>query len=575
MQEHDLKVNASALGDLGLMRARPHVDRWSAALDTRRVRVRALVAAAWVAVAGASAVEASASASAFEPTNRIFTLAGGGTERPRDGLFATEVRLRPPPPYVEQAVTGLGDGTTAVVQDERVVLIGADGRLRVPPRIAYGRIDGIAADHDGELLALVYDRVYRLASDRRGWTLVVDLARVLTEEQRCWARGVAAVRDGIVVATKRGLWRIADDGSVRQIPVPAGGSPYALVSLPDDSLAFTYGNRATCGFGEPPNRLAVARPDGSVTELRRVKHPYYLGGGGLAALADGGVLDAAGVLRHFTADGRAVAQFGVRARLGIGDGGHLADALLTPSGVATLPGGAVAVLDEAPQGSADSPFDLPALRTGAGRLLTQAKFLDEVTLVRVAVPPGTDRPLVAVTPATYRLLRSGAVAFATTVAGRATLTVTRAGRPRRVLARVVSDVAAGDGTLRLPRAVPAEDLRVRLTVTRSDGASATSHLAVTTRRSLSMRRARRAAGIARVQGEAGDGVDRERCRRASAVRVDCQAVAFGSGGWRDCRGVISVILRPDGARVVTAGIETRERPQRRQCKELGRRSPAG
>ena len=112
----------------------------------------------------------------LDPAARIFTLAGGGTEPPREGLPAWRVRLEDPFGRV-LPLAAMADGSVATVDpDGDPLRVGIDGRVHMlPPAVnGAGREDLVllSAAPDGSLAA-VADRaawIYRWEPGAAGWT---------------------------------------------------------------------------------------------------------------------------------------------------------------------------------------------------------------------------------------------------------------------------------------------------------------------------------------------------------------------------------------------------------------------
>jgi hypothetical protein len=158
------------------------------------------------------------------------------------------------------------------------------------------------------------------------------------------------------------------------------------------------------------------------------------------------------------------------------------------------------------------------------------------------------------------------VHYTSTFADHATLELRHG---RRILARVRTEVAAGDGVLQVPTPPRNTRLRLTLTIRADDGRSAVAHLAVTTERRLT--RAAALAIVRRIAHEDNDiGYYTEvgRCRRRGPRRVDCQSIRYvgGNGHYAgSCDGVYIARLRPDGIRVADGHGQ-------RRCRRLGRRT---
>jgi hypothetical protein len=202
-------------------------------------------------------------------------------------------------------------------------------------------------------------------------------------------------------------------------------------------------------------------------------------------------------------------------------------------------------------------MDRTAFRWNGRGIITEASefdvAFDEASLVRFAGDGAPGVPTVALLPATYQTLRGGTVAYHTSLAGRATLTI-RAGS--RTVARESANVAVGEGRVRLPADLPPDDYRLELRVT--DGRAVASHrLAVSLVRALSRRRAqrlaRRLAESRSAGGDADTGSFRQAtgCRRQSVKRFACaeRFVYYSGEVYRTrCDATLIIQLRRDGAR---------------------------
>ena len=111
--------------------------------------------------------------------------------------------------------------------------------------------------------------------------------------------------------------------------------------------------------------------------------------------------------------------------------------------------------------------------------------------LRLAVPPGSARPLAAIARGTYEGLRRGSVAISSTFAGAAAIEVRSGGE---VVTAAIAAIGAGEdpgATARTRRR--RADYRVALKLTAPDGREARHHLRVVTLRRLSRTEARREA----------------------------------------------------------------------------------
>jgi hypothetical protein len=261
-----------------------------------------------------------------------------------------------------------------------------------------------------------------------------------------------------------------------------------------------------------------------------------------AALADGTLIRADIGLQQLDRSGSLLGEAGLRPGLGAGDGGGPATAALNyPDAVAAW--GSALVLDEESFGGAKSSLDTTAERGPQGGLIVDRPDTREL---RIVLPPGqVHRSYAAIAATTFASIRSRRVDIVSTSAGTALLTVRRG---RDIVARVGADAQAGTSTLTLPRALPRGNFHLMLAVHAADGTVAIGRLALTTRRRLSMRRARRAMWPLAL------GTRPLRCGRVNPTRVDCQAAGLSTPDTRRrCQVRLTVILRPDGARAFESG----------------------
>jgi hypothetical protein len=497
--------------------------------------------------------------------SRIFTLAGGGAAQPHDGALATGVRIGDPGAFT-MPLAAMPDGSIATLDGRRnPLLIGVDGRIRMLPRIAGSRgavpVGLLAAEPDGSLLAcsgeLGATSVYRLAAGAASWSEAASLRAIVRRKPGWTVTGLTALPSGaFAFSGYDGLRRVEPDGTGKTVVAgrPGRSSPRSLAALPDGSLAFVYGNA---------DAIAILAPDGTLRRIRGAHGVYD--DVGLASMADGTLMRAEGRLDAIAPNGRVQAVAGRRPGLGPGDGGRPDRAELGATDVAVTADGAIVVAEITPFGVPRPRWDLPADRLPGGWLLSDAiGELDSAFLLRVIVPPDSSRPLAAITAGTFTSVRQGWVEFATTVPGEATLTLRRSGR-RPI--RVTADVAAGVGRLRLPAPRRGGDDALALVVRAADGSAAAGDLAVATARRMSKGRAVRI--IRRVLAEDTDigyYTRMGRCRRVSAVRIDCQSINVIYDETNDhptCDSVATARLRPDGVRVVRGF-------GRRRCRSIGR-----
>lgn len=495
----------------------------------------------------------------LNPRSRIYTLAGGGSHSPKDGLPATLAKLVP------TSLAALPDGTVVVVHDDsRAFAIAADARLRALPRLGDRGVSALAAQRDGSLLAVSGggEIVYRLRPGAGEWEPFFDVKRLTGGAFLQRAPSIAASPDGsfvLGVSTDRdtGVWRVQQDGTFREVPQPKAFGPAGdtVAALSDGSVAFTYGGS---------DRLVIVGTDGS---QRRIRGRWGIDEDlGLAELPGGNLLRAETTLDQLTPGGAAKRLAGERPGLGLGDGGPVSSALLDATDVVVAADGAIIIADRAPSGSA---LDLPATRRRGGPLVTRPWLSEEVRLLRVVLPINSVRPVVAITRSTYRTLPRGRVGYRTTVAGDVTVVVRHRGK---TVARVSTTATVGEGALWLVQRPPSGDLRLSLQFTGSNGSVIVHRLAVTALHTLGLARARRVMrreALSEGEGDTGGGreVELGRCRRVSDRRVDCQQIVVeveeGRTLTRSCAGLFSARLRPDGVRVVAGG-------NRRACRQFGR-----
>jgi hypothetical protein len=513
------------------------------------------VRAALISLALLLAVPAGARAEpAFlRPDARVFTLAGGGSEVPRDGVRAAQADLGP---GRMRGLAALPDGSVAVLTgDALAVRIGLDGRLRVLPRVPPGA-NGLSAGPDGSLYTVTFKQLLRLTPGGTGWTEAMSLAQLRGRPGLVEVRSFAALADGFAFAFGNGsVLRVGADGVAREVPVPDGLLPTHVFARADGGFAYA----AVDDFVQTEERIVVVPPSGPPRTLEAVGRPSL----DLVADADGSYLRTGSPLDLLDAEGRRVARVGWRPGLGLGDGGPPARALLGDAGGLALSADGTLVVEDI-VASERAPIDAFAGRPPGGTLVTERpEGFDAAMVLRILVPPAVARPLAAFASSTFSTLATGRVGYVTTFPRPATVEVRARGR---VVTRAEADVDAGEGELVLPALPPRGDLRLSLTVDGAAGAAAAARLAVTTARRLTFRRAQRLVG-----GPAG-GFRAGRCVRRSARRIACRALTderTASGGVRRrCAAVIVVRLRPDGARATLSRHSFRH--QRRACRRLTR-----
>ncbi len=487
------------------------------------------------------------------PDARVFTIAGGGSEVPRDGLPATRADLGA---GRVRGLAALPDGSVALITgDGLAVGIGLDGRIRLLPRPPRGA-GGLSAGPDGSLYTVTFRQLLRLAPGGTGWTEAQSLARLRGRPGLVEVVSFVALAEGFAFAFGNGtVLRVGADGTAREVPVPEGLLPRHVVPRADGGFAYA----AVDDFVQTEERIVVVPASGPPRTLEAVGAPSLE----LAALPDGAFLRTGPPLDLLDAAGRPAARVGWRPGFGLGDGGPPARALLGDvAGLALTADGALVVEDIV--ASEYAPIDAFAFSPPGGTLVTgRPEGPGAAMVLRILAPPAVTRPLAALAPSTFTTLAAGRVGYVTTFPGRATVQLRRRGR---VVARAEADVAAGQGELVLP-APPRADLRLTLTVEGAGGAIAAARLAVTTARRLTHRRARRL-----IRSPSAGGLRRGRCVRRSALRIACRLIEVeqtaGGRSRRRCAGVIVVRLRPDGARATAA--RDFGRGASRACRALGR-----
>jgi hypothetical protein len=489
------------------------------------------------------------------PDARVFTLAGGGSAAPRDGLPATRADLGR---HGLRGLAALPDGSVALVTRAGLpLLVAPDARIRLLPRPP-GAVAELAAAPDGTLLAATSDAILRLPAGAVAWTEALRLPR------RVVVQSLDALVDGFVFVDLRGdLRRVDAGGAIADVPAPAGRVAEEVAALPGGGFAYT----AVDDYVGEDERIVVVPTSGPARTLATRRR---LGSStDFAALPDGTFVRARESLELLDRAGRMTSRIGWQAPLGYGEGGPAAHVLLAePTRLALAADGALVVDDIA--SSAAGPADRWAFLPPGGALVTgELRRRFRTTVVRILAPAGAARPLVAVAPSTFETLKVGRIGYVTTFAGHATAVVRRRGR---VVATVEADVFAGVGELVRPGAPPRGDLSVTLRVTAPDGTAADARLGVTTNRRLTVARARRTIRqFTRIfDGELfGGGIRAGRCVRLGERRIACEEVEPG-GAPSNCIGVFEARLRPDGARAFVRRMGTRA--ARLACRALTRRA---
>jgi hypothetical protein len=499
------------------------------------------------------------------PGASIFTVAGGGTDAPRVGRVATDVRLHP-----REAVY-LPDGRIVIRDDEhgsggRLQVVDADGRIGAlppfPPRPAaedrFGEplpfaVFDIDVEADGGLLAVVTGEPGVLRLGPGGWTAVATPAGV---------DAVAALPDGTLAVLADGVaWWLARDGTFLARRALSTSQDYQSVTpLADGSLFAST-------LDEDPQAVRFAR-EGPLERLRRLGAREI----GFGALPDGSLLAASGPVSLVApGDGARRALYGSLPTVGSGDGGPAERALLVAAGVAPGPPGAVLISE--PQGVRhDRPVTRNARRTKAGAVLIDldARYSDSqiAGAVRWVGPAPPGRLLAALTPAIYRRLAAGRVPISTSIGGHAKLVVRT---NRRVVATAQAPVPAGNAQLRLEHRLRPGYYELELRVTNGSRV-VVQRLGVATHRTLAVREGARAIRHVIQSDGGGDGAGGHffratPCRRASSTQVVCQYIAvdyFDDGTTLHltpyCAGTVSAHLRGDGVRVVRSPARLRRCP---------------
>ena len=479
-----------------------------------------MIRAALVAALALAAVPAAAAAAAVPPAlgpeGRVFPLVGGGSQAPRDGLPASRLRIG----HV-LAAAPLADGSVAVIPlNAEPFAVGTDGRIRLLPELPGEppAIDSLEGAADGALLALPGDGVYRLDPGAAAWARQARPAEIPASFRPSF---MVPLPHGYALIGHATTWRV-EAGAATRVPHPP--DPSAATATADGTIVLGFFDDRRL-LALPPNAPPrVFRAASGMSPWARL---LSLPGGGIAGLRDDPFR-----LEILGADGALQATLRTRDGLGSGDGGPFERQLempvgRTPDGAFLLPGG--------------PDFQL-----------------------RLAVPPGTARPLAAIARGTYDGLRRGTVTIASTFAGAAGIEVRSGGE---VVTAALAEVGAGTTRVQLRDPPPPGDYRVALRLTAPGGGEARHHLRVVTLRRLSRTEAHRAARrFERRSHVQGPGLDVGRCERAGARRFACQAVQVerrpGPDG-RVCAGIWAARLRPDGMR-------SRVREAPRACRKLGR-----
>ncbi|WP_157592040.1 hypothetical protein [Solirubrobacter soli] len=465
----------------------------------------------------------------------VFTVGGGGTGGPVEGMLAAQSWLEP------TAVTVEADGTVVFLESGQPWAVDADGLLhRLPALVA--RAEDIDAEPDGSLLAVSTGQLFRLPAGMTTWQLVFTPppahAPALNAAQ---AERVSHMSGGRVLVGGTYLsWVLDHDGGTIETLHRGGGE--GVAELDGGGLALLTGY----------DGLAIRSAGG------RFRGRFEDGvSGDILALPGGDVLLATGD-RLLRVDQRLRVQpyVSVTPGPGIGDGGALSRALIAPVALAGLPSGGFVFVDRTAPFLRGRFAAWASVRRGRWIAdLDRAETNPESGLLRLATRRLPRRSAVALTRATFSSLARGRVSYRSSIAGQARLWIQRGDA---MLDYVTFPVERGRGSVPLPARPPRGDLRVTMQV--QNGAStATARLAVSTRRRLDFARARR---LIREQaersgvGDPGGGVESElgRCAIRGTRRLDCGLVLtdfdeHGTVGKPYCGGVFSARQRVDGMRI--------------------------
>ena len=483
----------------------------------------------------------------LDPAARVYTVAGGGAVLPRDGMPATEARLR-----IARVAAG-PDGSIVFTEEAGTRAgwrIDMNGRLAALPALVIDgrrtRVCDVDFANDAALLGVtcVDGRVYRLAVGAAAWEpLPAQVAAPVTERP---LEEIAALSDGgAIVASFDRISRLGPRG---ETVWSRSGPQDDIAQLSTDHLVGLPGDGAAA-MGA--SGLAVFDGEGHQRRLRLAS------GAALTAHADGTLVVelGTGAVRMHRLDGHGRTLFGLTPRLGRGDGGPSRRALFEPGfedgGLAVGLGGELLVADDVTL-DASGALDMQAFRFGRGLVTDFDVPQRHGELLRVVGPAA--RPVVAIRPQTYRTITRGTVAVTSSFAGTARLRVLYR---HRTVAEITAIVPPGDGMLALTRRLRPADYRLELSV--ADSVRRVTHrIGVSTRRRVDLRRARRTIARALDDYDYGDGgayyeLLARGCRRATAALIRCalwsRYTNFNDVDER-CRGRIVVRQRPDGLRVV-------------------------
>ena len=537
---------------------------------TRVLAVLALLAGVAATDAGATVLD--------EPGARIFALAGGGTAKPVGGAPGTRVRLAGG--YTrDPALVALADGSVVTNVGGDLFALSREGTARTLPSLD---VAAIASDVDGSLVAFRRGEfggrpaaIVRLAEDDRSWATVVNVGP-LPGPSTCGDFDMTATPEGFVIGDGASLHLVGRDGAVSRLPLPPGIRIGPIAALPDGSVAYARKPGRGCEAGWNADEIGVLGRDGSTRVVARL-------GRGIRSIAAHGADHLLAVthqrLTAVPVRGGASVAIGARSGPGTGDGGHPGAAMLrAPEAVTTASDGAIVVTDEVPDAEKPGQAAFEAYEDEQGVLRRQSG--DGVSGLRVIVPPDSRRGLLAIRDETLVTARRGDLAYRSTVAGDATLTIRR---PGRADLRVSGHVVPGDGLLRFPKAAARGPVAFELAVRTAAGPELVARARAYLADVLGIAEARRAAAaIARRYAGDGDGsvasgYEVGACRRGTERSVVCQAVRYlvrDHGGddvftKRTCRGLFTIHLRPDGLAVVpTGGVAGWTRRARRACERI-------
>ena len=399
----------------------------------------------------------------------------------------------------------------------------------------------IAAGADGTVLAVSGDRsVLRLRPDRSGWDEVLDRRAALPESGADEFSALTVFPGGgfAFALDQTEVWRVAPGEPPQRVELPEQTEATALAALPGGELAVGVEDSG----GE--SRVMVAPDGGMARPFTTSQEIFYAG---FAPVPGGGLIAATGTLDVLDAAGKRVARVGRGRGAGAGDGGPAADARLLALAVAAADDGTVLASDISPHG-----FEHFATGSRGGRPPAQ-----RVRRHRPVPPPdprlraARDRPPARGGRTCHGgTLGDGAVAVESTIAGRATVVVTRRGAE---IARAAADVAAGRSTIALPEAPPEGDLTVTAEVLAAAGRVAGGRLEVSTFTRLTRRNARRAIRRtdALISFTTDDRESTSGCRRTGARRFACRIRRSGSGR---CVGGVIITQRADGRHIRLVGM---------------------